>query len=455
MKKSRIVSLFALVLLLHELSAQNQGQPWSLNDCIGYALKENIQIKKSNVLKEESRINLKTAKAALFPSLSFAVGQNLTNTPWQDNDNSNYIQGAEGTIYSNETNRKTTYSGNYSLSAQWTLFNGGQRLKGIKQEKLNNQISELNITEQENGIKEQITQVYVQILYADESVGTNENTVALSRKQLERGKELYAAGSIAQADLAQLESQYSSDKYQLVNSQITLRTYKLQLKQLLEIDGSEEMNVAIPQIEDEKVLTPLPTVETVYGTALLNRPEISSGKLDMQNTELSVKIAKAGYMPTISMNAGVSTNHSGGIDNSLSYKLKNGWRNTVGLSLSLPLFNNRQTKSAVEKARLQDYDSKLNFLDDQKTLYKTIESLWLDASGAQEQYRAAGEKLVSAKKSYEQVSQQFALGMKNTVEMLTQMNLLLAAQQELLQAKYMAILNQSLLRFYQGEEISL
>lgn len=455
MKKSRVFFVFAVFLPIQAISAQNQNRSWSLNDCIDYAVRENIQIKKSKVLEEESRVNLKSARAALFPDLSFAVGQNLTNTPWQDSDNNNYIQGAEGTIYSNETNRKSTYSGNYSLSAQWTLFNGGQRLKGIKQEKLNNQISGLNVMQQENSIKEQITQIYVQILYADESVRINENTVGLSEKQLERGKELYAAGSIAEADLAQLEAQYSSDKYQLVNSTITLRNYKLQLKQLLEIDSSEEMNVAIPEIGDEKVLLPLPGVDEVYNNALIYRPEIRSGKLDMQNSELGIQVAKAGYLPTISMNAGVSTNHSSGIDHSFTYKLKNGWRNTVGLSLSVPIFNNRQTKSAVEKARLQSYDSKLSFQDDQKTLYKTIETLWLDASGAQEQYRAAGEKLASAEKSYRQVSEQFALGMKNTVEMLTQMNLLLVARQELLQAKYLAILNQGLLKFYQGEPVSL
>lgn len=453
MKKYQLIFILTVSALLQNLSAQSDKKRWSLNDCINYALDENIQIKKNRILENESEVSLKSAKAALFPSLSFSLGQNVTNTPWQE-DGNNYIQGSEGTIYSNESNRKTTYSGNYSLNAQWTLFNGGQRLNNLKQEKLNNQITGLNVSQQENSITEQITQAYIQILYAAESVKTNENTVKLSEKQLERGKELYTAGSIAQADLAQLEAQFSSDKYQLVNAQITLRNYKLQLKQLLEIDGSEEMDLEIPEINNNGVLVLLPAIDEVYNTALAFRPEIQSGKLDIERSELGVGAAKAGYMPTISMNAGVSTNHSSGIENSLSYKLRNGWRNTVGLSLSLPIFDNRQTKSAVEKARLQSYDSKLNLISEQKALYKTIESLWLDASGAQQQFLAAKEKLASAQKSYDQVSQQFSLGMKNTVEILTQMNLLLAAQQELLQAKYMAILNQGLLKFYQGEKIS-
>ena len=136
-------------------------------------------------------------------------------------------------------------------------------------------------------------------------------------------------------------------------------------------------------------------------------------------------------------------------------QLKNGWNNSIGLSISVPIFNNRQTKSAVEKAKLQYQTSQLTLLDEQKTLYKTIEGLWLDANSAQQRYAAAIEKLHSTQTSYELVSEQFNVGMKNTVELLTEKNNLLQAQQELLQSKYMAILNTQLLKFYQGDKITL
>ena len=135
--------------------------------------------------------------------------------------------------------------------------------------------------------------------------------------------------------------------------------------------------------------------------------------------------------------------------------MKNGWNNSIGLSISVPIFNNRQTKSAVEKAKLQYQTSQLTLLDEQKTLYKTIEGLWLDANSAQQRYAAAIEKLHSTQTSYELVSEQFNAGMKNTVELLTEKNNLLQAQQELLQSKYMAILNTQLLKFYQGDKIAL
>ena len=124
-------------------------------------------------------------------------------------------------------------------------------------------------------------------------------------------------------------------------------------------------------------------------------------------------------------------------------------------SLSVPIFSNRQNKSAVEKAKLRKQTSELDLMDEQKTLYKTIETLWLDANSAQQRYAAATEKLRSTQASYDLIQEQFNLGMKNTVELLTEKNNLLGAQQETLQAKYMAILNRQLLRFYQGEEIEL
>ena len=160
-------------------------------------------------------------------------------------------------------------------------------------------------------------------------------------------------------------------------------------------------------------------------------------------------------MPSVSLSAGIGTNNTSGSDFTFAQQVKNGWTNSLGLSISVPIFNNRQTKSAVQKAKLQRETSMLNLLDEQKTLYKTIEGLWLDANSAQQRYVAAQEKLRSTQTSFDLVSAQFNLGMKNTVELLTEKNNLLSAQQETLQAKYMAILNAQLLKFYQGGDIEL
>ena len=422
---------------------------WDLQSCIDYAKEQNITIRKNRITAASTQIDVKTAKAAMFPSLSFSTGQQVVNRPYQET--SSRVSGSE--IIS--SNSKTSYNGNYGLNASWTLYNGNKRLKTIQQEKLNNQMAELDVATSENNIQESIAQVYIQILYAAESVKVNENTLQVSIAQRDRGQELLNAGSIAKSDLAQLEAQVSTDRYQLVTAQATLEDYKLQLKQLLELDGENEMNIYLPALSDENVLAPLPTKRDVYISALSLRPEIEASKLNVEASELGINIAKSSYFPTISLSAGIGTNHTSGSDFTFGEQVKNGWNNSIGLSVSVPIFNNRQTKSAVQKAKLQRETSMLNLLDEQKNLYKAIEGLWLDANTAQQRYVAAQEKLRSTQTSYELVSEQFNMGMKNTVELLTEKNNLLSAQQETLQAKYMAILNAQLLKFYQGEEIQL
>ena len=422
---------------------------WDLQSCIDYALEQNITIRKNRVTAASTQIDVKTAKAALFPSLSFSTSQQVVNRPYQES--SSRVSDSE--IIS--TNSKTSYNGNYGLNASWTLYNGSKRLKTIQQEKLNNQVAELDVATSENSIQESIAQIYIQILYAAESVRANENTLQVSIAQRDRGQELLNAGSIAKSDFAQLEAQVSTDRYQLVTAQATLQDYKLQLKQLLELDGENEMNIYLPALSDENVLSPLPAKRDVYVSALALRPEIEASKLNVNASELGIDIAKSGYLPTVSLSAGIGTNHTSGSDFTFGEQVKNGWNNSIGLSVSVPIFNNRQTKSAVQKAKLQYETSMLSLLDEQKALYKTIEGLWLDANSAQQRYAAANEKLKSTQISYNLISEQFNLGMKNTVELLTEKNNLLQAQQEQLQAKYMAILNTQLLKFYQGDKLAL
>lgn len=430
-------------------STAQEVKQWTLDECIRYALEQNIQLQQNKLSLEESKVDVKTAKAALFPSLSFSSGQNIVNRPYQET--SSMVSGTE--IISSSS--KTSYTGNYGLNAQWTVWNGGKRLNTIKQNKLSQETAELTVSEQENTLQEEITKLYIQILYAYESVRINEGTLELSKAQYERGKELLAAGDISKSELAQLESQVSNDNYQLVTSQVSLEDYKLQLKQLLELDGDQTMELVIPELNEQEVLSPLPQKEDIYQTALSLRPEIQSSKLNIESADLSIRMAKAGYMPNISLSAGIGTNHTSGSNFTFSEQIKNGWNNSIGLTLSIPIFNNRETKSAVEKAKFQYESKKLDLISQQKELYKNIENMWLDASSAQQQFVAADAKLKSSESSYALVSEQFKLGMKNTVELLTEKNNLMSAQQERIQAKYMAILNRILLNFYAGNKIEI
>ena len=450
MKQVSLIILSCLLLLPAGMKAEDDmPKQWTLRNCIDYALEHNITIRRNRINVESTQEDVKTAKADFLPSLSGNISQRIVNRP----------NSASGTISSGDnittSESKTSYNGSYGIDASWTVYNGSKRVNTLKQQQLNSRIAELTVDESENSIEENITQLYVQILYSAEAVKVNESTLEVSQKEFERGQELFNAGSIASSDLAQLEAQVSNDNYQLVTSQTTLQNYKLQLKQLLELDGDFEMDLFLPQLDDSSVLIPLPTKDDVYQTALNLRPEIESGKLNIEAADMNIKITRAGYIPSLSLSAGIGTTNANANDFSFSEQVKQNWNNSIGLTLSIPIFDKRQTKSAVNKAKLQRQTSELDLMDNQKTLYKTIESLWLSANSAQQQYVAATQKLKSTQASYALVSEQFNLGMKNTVELLTEKNNLLSAQQETLQAKYTAILNAGLLRFYQGEEIDL
>lgn len=449
--KLRTACIYTILSAALPLYAQenSNGKEWTLQECINYALEKNIQLQQNKISLQESEIDIKDARASLFPSLSFSTGHNVVNRPYQEQ--SNTVSGTE-IISSDE---KTTYNGNYSLNAQWTLWNGGQRLNNLKQQKTNRDIARLTVSETENTLQEQITQLFIQILYADESIQINRSTLEVSKATYKRGQELFAEGSLSKADLAQLEAQVSDDQYQLVTAESTWRNYKLQLKQLLELDGSEEFNLVLPELNEENILKMLPSQTDVYQAAMAIRPEIQSSRLSIENAKLGISVAKAGYYPTISLSASSSSTTNSASTNNWAQQMKYGWNNMIGISLSIPIFDNRQNKSNVQKARLQYNTSQLDLINKQKELYSTIEGLWLDALNAQQQYVAAETKVKSSQTSFDMVNEQFNLGMKNTVELLTEKNNLLSAKQQLVQAKYMAILNRTLLNFYAGNNIEL
>jgi outer membrane protein len=452
--KRLLTATFCLFAVFGSMLAQDVSQTikpsqWTLQSCIDYALKQNITIKQNKVTAASTKIDVLEAKAARQPSLSLSTDRSLANRPFQQSAST--VNGSNVV----STSSKTTYTGNYGLNASMTLYNGGKIQKNIQLQQLNSKIADLAVNTSEKTIEESITKIYVQILYAVETIKTDRNALNLSETELSRARQMFKAGSLNKADVAQFESQVSTDKYQLVSDQSTLANYKLQLKQLLELDGDEEMNLAIPDLATIDVLSPLPTKSQVFYAAVNNRPEIESKKLSIDASDLDIKIAKAAYLPTISLTGGISTYNVSGSDYGFMKQLKNAWSNTVGVSVSIPILDKRVTKSSIQRAQLAKQTSELELQDQQKTLYKTIEGFWLDANSAQQQYVAAKEKVKSSQVSFDLIQEQFNLGLKNIIELLTQKNTLNTSQQEMLQAKYMAILNTQLLKYYQGDKISL
>ena len=422
-----------LMIALTVMGVQSQEvRTWSLQDCLNYALEQNIQVKKSKVSLLSGEEDLQLSKAQMFPSLSAGISQSVVNYP-STGDN--------------------TFSGSYGISAGLTLYDGGRRTNTIKQNEIRQTVNELAVEQSENDIRISLVQAYMQVLYAMESVRTNENTVEVSKMQYQRASDLLEAGSISRVDLLQIESQHSTDKYRLVVSQASLENYRLQLKQLLELDITEEMVISVPDLTLDMILASLSDKQNIYQTALEVMPEVKSSQLNMDIAHLDIKKAEAGYLPSLSLSADIGTGYGSGIGTGFGTQMWDRLNESVRLSLNIPIYSNRSNKTAVNKARLASVTSELDWLNTQKQLLRTVEILYLDATSSQNQYLAAVEQVKYSEETYTLIEQQFFLGMKNTLELLTAKNNLLNAQQELLQSKYMAVMNIQLLNIYQNMPI--
>jgi outer membrane protein len=274
-----------------------------------------------------------------------------------------------------------------------------------------------------------------------------------SKKNEERGLEMVNVGKMSKADLAQLSAQRANDEYTIVETRSQLLNYKLQLKQLLEITDETAFDVAVPEISDERILAKIPALQTVYEEALLNRPEIERLQLAVKGSEVSIDLAKAGWMPNVNLTGGVSTSTNSLSGSGWGSQFKSNVSTQLGVGVSMPIYDGRSTKTAVNKAKIQQLQAQLDLQDQQKALYTDIQQYWLNAVTNQEKYKAATSSVESAQLSYNLLSEQFRLGLKNIVELLTGKDNLLSAQQNQLQSKYQTLYNQQMLSFYQEGEI--
>lgn len=423
-------------------SAQKQ---WTLDDCINYALENNITLQKARLSLESAKEDVKATKGALLPTLSGSTNQSIGYRPWQDSGVATVTNGQV-----NSKVNKTYYNGSYNVNAQWTVWNGGKNVNNVRLNKLSEQQAELNVEQQANSIEERISQLFVQCLYLNEAIKVSQASLETSRKNEERGRQTVEVGKMSKADMAQLSAQRATDEYSVVDAQSQLASYKLQLKQLLELTGDEQFDIAIPASTDADALAEIPSLHDIYEKALASRPEIESAKLSIESSKLSLAIAKAGWLPTVSLTGGLSTSTNSLAQNGWGNQMKTNLNMSGGLSLNIPIFDGWQTRTSVNRARIQQQQAQLDLQDQQKTLYQTIEGYWLDATTNQQRFRAASATVESEQQSFDLLTEKFNLGLTNIIELLQGKDKLLSAQQNQLQSKYMTLLNQQMLRFYAG-----
>lgn len=422
------------------------AKQWTLKECINYALENNISLQKTQIKKASANEDYLQSKAALLPSLSASSNQNVSYTPW-------VTSGISGEGFTKSSVDKVYYNGSYSVMGNYVIWNGNKNRNQVKLNKLTYEAAALDSATQAQNLQEQIATLYIQICYSTEAIKVNQESYKSSLENENRGKEFVKIGKMSQADLAQLTAQRAQDEYNIVAAESNVKNYKRQLKELLQITNDEAFDIVIPSTTDSQALASIPALNSVYASALDNRPEIKSYQNMIDQSNLNIDIAKAGKMPTISANAGVSTSSTSMNKTGWGTQIKQNFNLGGGISISIPIYDNRATKTAINKANLQKQSSMLDLKNEQTKLYSTIENYWLQANTNQSQFKAAKVSTESAKTSFELLNEQFKLGLKNIVELRTGKDNLLNAQQNELQAKYLTILNLGMLNFYKNGKV--
>ena len=418
-----------------------QAKQWTLQDCINYALANNISLQKTQLQKASANEDYLQSKAALLPSLSANTSQNVSYTPW-------VASGISSEGYTKSSIDKVYYNGSYSVMGSYTIWNGNKNRNQIKLNKLATEAAELDSAIQAQSLQEQIATLFIQICYSTEAIKVNKESYQSSLENENRGKEFVKNQKMSQADLAQLTAQRAQDEYNIVSAESNVKNYKRQLKELLQITNDEEFDIVIPSATDMQAMQEIPAMSTIYSAALDTRPEIKNYQNMIDQSNLNIAIAKAGKLPTISANAGVSTSTTSMNKDAWTSQIKQNFSLGGGISISIPIADNRATKTAINKANIQKQSSMLDLKNEQTKLYSTIENYWLQANTNQSQFKAAKVSSESAEESYKLLSEQFRLGLKNIVELRTGKDNLLKAKQNELQSKYLTLLNIGMLNFY-------
>ncbi|MEO4006890.1 TolC family protein [Flavobacterium sp. CAU 1735] len=445
--KSFIINSFTVISICHTFHIQAQNiqkeqlpSVWNLEQCISYSKENNIQINTLRLTEKSTEQDLLQAKAAKFPSLSGSASQSYTNAK-----NADLVVGGFQT--------QATFAGNYSLGSSVTLYNGGYLNNDVKQKKLLIETAKYNAQAAENEIALQITQAYLTVLLTKENSTYLSEIATTSEAQLKLGELKYNAGSIAKKDLVQLKAQLATDNYNLINSQNSEKQNTLTLKQLLQLPSGYNLVIQKP----DTLITILPVVALAEAQkiALEQRPEVKSSQLATESAALDLQKSKAGFQPTLSASGTLASGYSDNQQIAYATQLDNNFYQRLGLSLSIPIFNNRIAKTNVEKSKIAIDQSKLNLTNTETILSQQVEQAYISALNAQSQYSAAKEQMDANKENYRIANEQLRLGGISTVDYLLQKNLYVQAFQNFIQAKFNAVVSLKIYDFYKGEPIKL
>jgi outer membrane protein len=440
---SRQIILIIILTIGFPSISGAQEKPFSLQDCIIYALVNSTDIGRAKNSVEIENAYLEQSKAARLPNLQLGASQQLSSAGSYNTTNNEWSRNSNATL-------------SVSLNSQVSLYNGAKIKNTISQSQINLEAAELNIQTEQELIGLNILSAYINVLLAKDNVQNSQLQLEAIQKQLTYAEARKEAGSISLSDLLIIKSQQASDKTSLIESESNLRIALVSLMQLMNMPVSNKFDIQQPDID--KLIGD--TIETnpamVYEIALGIQPNIKTAKLNVESAETGISIAKADAMPKLTLNGAMNTGYGSNINGvDFGEQFSNSVNPYVGLSLSVPIFQQKQTKTQVKLAQIQVSNSELELIDIENDLRKYIEQACTDAQTAQSNYQALQEQLDAENESYQVADEMYNQGMINSVDFLLSKNNLIVAKNKFTQAKYNLILQNKIVEYYLVNTISL
>ena len=427
------IFLYIFVFLAFSGMAQEQqSYRFTLEDCLRFAMANSYERKSMELTGKSLETSYEQSKQQRLPSLSASVGQNISN---------------------NENGWST--SGSVGVGSSVTIYQGGNINNTIEQNRLNVERNEVQLQRYDNQLTLQILQSFLTILGNQELVSYQQEVLNTSRAQLKQGQARYRLGTILESDLLLLEAQYYSDSNNVVDTRINIENNLLDLKVMLSMNPSDDLEIVAPNTDDLEMLkATLPTEEEAVNLAMETMPDLRMSDYDIRLAEKSVDMARGNYFPSISANANLGM----GI---LSYDSDGNskWYGTptesLGVSMSIPIYSRGQTKANVKKSRIALEQAQLDYEQSTLTVRQTVVQAYRNVVSAYNAYQVSQVKENAYSKSFNAYNLQYQYGNITTVELLQQQNNYLNALNSYIQNKYSLLMKRKILDVYMGKPIGL
>lgn len=438
--KTTIFTLFTLAFISPALSQEK----WDLEKCISHAIENNLSIKQQEATKDQSDVELNTAKWSRLPNLSGSASHSF-----------NFGRSLQANNTYQSLNTQNT---SFGLNTSIPLFTGMQIPNNIALAKLNLKAAIEDLNKAKEDISIQVAQAYLQVLFNEELAGVAHAQVDLSQEMLMQKEEYFKNGKASEAEWYEAKARVAQDQLSAVQAENNLKLALLDLSQLLELPSPDNFGIVSPDINLDKYFDKISSPSEIYNEAILSKPSIKAAQYRLEGAEKSVKIAKSAYYPQLSFGAGINTNYynvSGKVNNGFGVQLKDNFSQYLGFQLSIPLFNRFSTRNQVRSAKIRKITLNWQLEESKKTLYKEIQQAYYNAVGAESRFESSVTADKAAEASFNLMKEKYSEGKANATEYNESRTAWMKAVSEKIQAKYDYIFRTKILDFYRGVPLSL